>query len=264
MITLFRTQWSVWYFVNDIVCSEHYCQLVLIMCDFSTEPLLLCIFNSTIRISVYPHFSNQLPVLSSPDDLSTNSYYSFYEHLPTNPEFYDPTTSTTTTKKPRLSYLSGWKDKFLSMFKYNKKNHTKPTDEWHEQMHELPSSLQGISFILHAFIFKHNDLMYLSYSELPPYYICLYKKGYEYPNHDHSDSYSTHSVEKGGSKEMGLKDLFDIALTTLAFLSFGMFVLQVLMCVTMVRECFLDCIFILWNADNIFITLSRNRITATW
>lgn len=33
---------------------------------------------------------------------------------------------------------------------------------------------------------------------------------------------------------MGLKDLFDIALTTLAFLSFGMFILQVIMCVTMV------------------------------
>lgn len=31
-------------------------------------------------------------------------------------------------------------------------------------------------------------------------------------------------------KSLGLKDLFDIALTTLAFLSFGMFILQVLMC----------------------------------
>ncbi len=39
-----------------------------------------------------------------------------------------------------------------------------------------------------------------------------------------------------GSKEMGLKDLFDIALTTLAFLSFGMFILQVLMCITMVNQ----------------------------
>lgn len=35
---------------------------------------------------------------------------------------------------------------------------------------------------------------------------------------------------------MGLKDLFDIALTTLAFLSFGMFILQVIMCVTMVKQ----------------------------
>lgn len=32
-----------------------------------------------------------------------------------------------------------------------------------------------------------------------------------------------------------MKDIFDIALTTLAFLSFGMFVLQVLMCITMTK-----------------------------
>lgn len=67
----------------------------------------------------------------------------------------------------------------------------------------------------------------------------MLSKGYEYPNHGGvvDDSYhppSHSSVEKGSSKEMGLKDLFDIALTTLAFLSFGMFILQVLMCVTMV------------------------------
>lgn len=35
---------------------------------------------------------------------------------------------------------------------------------------------------------------------------------------------------------MTLRDIFDIALTTLAFLSFGMFVLQVLMCITMVLK----------------------------
>ncbi|XP_058063357.1 uncharacterized protein LOC131213347 [Anopheles bellator] len=34
---------------------------------------------------------------------------------------------------------------------------------------------------------------------------------------------------------VGLKDLFDIALTTLAFLSFGMFILQVIMCITMTK-----------------------------
>uniref|UniRef100_A0A182NAG0 Uncharacterized protein n=1 Tax=Anopheles dirus TaxID=7168 RepID=A0A182NAG0_9DIPT len=35
---------------------------------------------------------------------------------------------------------------------------------------------------------------------------------------------------------LGLKDLFDIALTTLAYLSFGMFILQVIMCVTMTKS----------------------------
>lgn len=33
---------------------------------------------------------------------------------------------------------------------------------------------------------------------------------------------------------LGIADLFDISLTGIAFLSFGMFVLQVLMCITMV------------------------------
>ncbi|XP_023169717.1 uncharacterized protein LOC111598615 [Drosophila hydei] len=37
-------------------------------------------------------------------------------------------------------------------------------------------------------------------------------------------------------KEISLKDITDIALTTLAFLSFGMFILQVLMCITMSKE----------------------------
>lgn len=37
-------------------------------------------------------------------------------------------------------------------------------------------------------------------------------------------------------KEISLKDITDVALTTLAFLSFGMFILQVLMCITMVNN----------------------------
>lgn len=36
-------------------------------------------------------------------------------------------------------------------------------------------------------------------------------------------------------KSIGIKDLFDIALTTLAFLSFGMFIIQVIMCITMAK-----------------------------
>lgn len=36
-------------------------------------------------------------------------------------------------------------------------------------------------------------------------------------------------------KSIGIKDLFDIALTTLAFLSFGMFIIQVLICITMAK-----------------------------
>lgn len=36
-------------------------------------------------------------------------------------------------------------------------------------------------------------------------------------------------------KSIGIKDLFDIALTTLAFLSFGMFIIQVIMCITLAK-----------------------------
>lgn len=37
-------------------------------------------------------------------------------------------------------------------------------------------------------------------------------------------------------KSIGIKDLFDIALTTLAFLSFGMFIIQVIMCIAMAKS----------------------------
>lgn len=39
--------------------------------------------------------------------------------------------------------------------------------------------------------------------------------------------------EYKSSKSLGLKEIFEIALTTLAFLAFGMFMLQVIMCITM-------------------------------
>lgn len=40
--------------------------------------------------------------------------------------------------------------------------------------------------------------------------------------------------EMSSPKEMAIKNIFDIALTAIAFLSFGIFVLQVIMCITMV------------------------------
>ncbi|XP_055642072.1 uncharacterized protein LOC129778920 [Toxorhynchites rutilus septentrionalis] len=59
----------------------------------------------------------------------------------------------------------------------------------------------------------------------------------EAPQNAARGDYSYHPAieieEKGIGKGLDLKDLFDIALTTLAFLSFGMFILQVIMCVTM-------------------------------
>ncbi|GLV41151.1 hypothetical protein CBL_04675 [Carabus blaptoides fortunei] len=50
--------------------------------------------------------------------------------------------------------------------------------------------------------------------------------------HYHHGDYGE-SQGKGGDKELVLADLFEIALTAIAFLSFGCFVLQVIMCISM-------------------------------
>lgn len=70
--------------------------------------------------------------------------------------------------------------------------------------------------------------------------------GYQYgpPSAQADYSYGNHmpapvwvqSSEGGHMKSIGLRDLFDIALTTLAFLSFGMFIIQVIMCILMAKH----------------------------
>ncbi|KAM7363117.1 uncharacterized protein ACRADG_000168 [Cochliomyia hominivorax] len=66
------------------------------------------------------------------------------------------------------------------------------------------------------------------------------KAGYESGYDDYSSPHSIPNIAATApakqSKEIGLKDITDIALTTLAFLSFGMFILQVLMCITMSKD----------------------------
>lgn len=69
--------------------------------------------------------------------------------------------------------------------------------------------------------------------------LCL---GYNYgPSAQQEYTYSAPPVyhpapAQSGMKMIGIKDLFDIALTTLAFLSFGMFIIQVIMCITMAKN----------------------------
>lgn len=43
-----------------------------------------------------------------------------------------------------------------------------------------------------------------------------------------------HMDSTGSSKEMTLKKVYELALTAIAFLSFGIFVMQVIMCITAV------------------------------
>uniref|UniRef100_A0A182IYG2 Uncharacterized protein n=1 Tax=Anopheles atroparvus TaxID=41427 RepID=A0A182IYG2_ANOAO len=59
-----------------------------------------------------------------------------------------------------------------------------------------------------------------------------YSRRFYHHHHHPVFEFEDHSLDKGS---LGLKDLFDIALTTLAYLSFGMFILQVIMCITMTK-----------------------------
>ncbi|XP_050667738.1 uncharacterized protein LOC126967319 [Leptidea sinapis] len=77
--------------------------------------------------------------------------------------------------------------------------------------------------------------------DLPVYDVSKHSGGYEYsmpppppPVYQHSSSQEEHDypAEKH-SHGLSVSDLFDISLTGIAFLSFGMFILQVLMCITM-------------------------------
>lgn len=43
-----------------------------------------------------------------------------------------------------------------------------------------------------------------------------------------------HSSSGGSGKEMTLKKVYELALTAIAYLAFGIFVLQVIMCITTV------------------------------
>uniref|UniRef100_A0A182K8D0 Uncharacterized protein n=1 Tax=Anopheles christyi TaxID=43041 RepID=A0A182K8D0_9DIPT len=58
----------------------------------------------------------------------------------------------------------------------------------------------------------------------------------DYAYHHHHAPVVEYEEKTIDKSLLGLKDLFDIALTTLAYLSFGMFILQVIMCITMTKS----------------------------
>ncbi|CAG9795194.1 unnamed protein product [Diatraea saccharalis] len=81
-----------------------------------------------------------------------------------------------------------------------------------------------------------------AFAEQDPYpTVSKYGGGYEYSmpppppplyHHPASQEHEEYAVEKE-SRGLGISELFDISLTGIAFLSFGMFMLQVLMCISM-------------------------------
>ncbi|KAJ8976804.1 hypothetical protein NQ317_018463 [Molorchus minor] len=54
----------------------------------------------------------------------------------------------------------------------------------------------------------------------------------EHAYHSYPPKYQGHHEESYSSKEHDLADLFDVALTALAFLSFGMFIVHIIMCIS--------------------------------
>lgn len=58
----------------------------------------------------------------------------------------------------------------------------------------------------------------------------------EYYYHDHHDDNNKLFFSKGKGHELSIKDFFEIALTALAFLAFGLFVIQLFMNAVLIRN----------------------------
>uniref|UniRef100_A0A1A9VFU9 Uncharacterized protein n=1 Tax=Glossina austeni TaxID=7395 RepID=A0A1A9VFU9_GLOAU len=114
--------------------------------------------------------------------------------------------------------------------------------------------ITGYAFISEAFNSSHNPQHYQQHEpndvRTDLYGRSISKAGYEQGYNDHHvlhrernspnslpfQQYEARTNLGKSNTEIRLKDVADIALTTLAFLSFGMFILQVLMCITMTKD----------------------------
>lgn len=84
----------------------------------------------------------------------------------------------------------------------------------------------GPSFEHHGNHFGHHSDFFPSIHE-----------EYYYPSHhDHHEEYHKPSYSKGKGHELSIHDFFEIALTALAFLAFGLFVIHLLMNATVLKE----------------------------
>lgn len=54
-------------------------------------------------------------------------------------------------------------------------------------------------------------------------------------HHDHEEEYHKPTYSKGKGHDLSIRDFFEIALTALAFLAFGLFIIQLLMNATVLR-----------------------------
>lgn len=107
--------------------------------------------------------------------------------------------------------------------------HERFSKAWHLhilQVDDMLSSSTGHQSFQHAygpsFGHQHSD-------NFPPHgdYFPSIHEEYYYPPH-HEEEYKA-SYSKGKGHELSIRDFFEIALTALAFLAFGLFIIQLLM-----------------------------------
>lgn len=118
--------------------------------------------------------------------------------------------------------FAGIREKLKKFFSGNKKGNQ--------------SQIQGTNRQRQVSIFSHDTLSsWTSASAAAVIHFGSHFVGYE--NFEDWGAISEGGGGGGGSKkEMTLRNIYDIALTAIAYLSFGLFVLQVIMCITLVTH----------------------------
>ncbi|XP_031631439.1 uncharacterized protein LOC116345865 [Contarinia nasturtii] len=161
--------------------------------------------NTLFEQNQNPSHSLHQPPVFVPDensDLWPNSYPNLYaiSHPYHNPHvFYSEPNELPPIKNVTHSWWSfqNLKEKFQSFFKHKNKQNDDPHHS--------------------ANLFNNNQQQF---------------QGYDVGGDDYGVSYDSSG---GSSKEMTLKKVYELALTAIAYLAFGIFVLQVIMCITTVK-----------------------------
>lgn len=89
----------------------------------------------------------------------------------------------------------------------------------------LSSSTGHHSFHYGPLFGHHHGDHFTHHSDLFP----SIHEEYYYPHNDHRDENDKPFFSKGKGHELSIKDFFEIALTALAFLAFGLFIIQLVM-----------------------------------
>jgi hypothetical protein len=95
----------------------------------------------------------------------------------------------------------------------------------------LPLSSGHHAFYGPAFGHQHGDYGYHG-----DFFPSIHHEEFYAPHHDsHEEDYHKAPSSSKGKGELSIRDFFEIALTALAFLAFGLFIIQLLMNATVLR-----------------------------